>query len=234
MSTNGRSCLNLAGGSFGFSAVWWSPEHWGLLPTSTLSGSSSLSAAFAPKSFSTLKEGVECMTGTGIQFREVLSLDQATKASLVSLLVRVVNDGAAVGFLAPLDPNAAEAYWARLPRTDARLIVASVGGTVVGTAQVHLAGQANGRHRAEIAKVLVDPSWRRQGIGRAIIAQAEEVARSHGRTTLILDTREGDPSNQLYRTSGWREIGRIPEYARSSTGELHATVIYAKWDEPKA
>ena len=86
--------------------------------------------------------------------------------------------------------------------------------------------------RSEIAKVLVHPEWQRQGIGRAVIAFAEKVARSHGRTTLVLDTREGDPSNRLYRSAGWREIGRIPEYARSSSGELHATVIYAKWDEP--
>ncbi|MSQ42716.1 MAG: GNAT family N-acetyltransferase [Chloroflexi bacterium] len=172
------------------------------------------------------------MTATGLRVHEILSLDEATKASLASILVRVVNDGAAVGFLAPLDPNEAEAYWARLPRTDARLIVATIGATVVGTAQVHLAGQANGRHRAEVAKVLVDPAWQRQGIGRTLIAHAEAIARNHGRTTLVLDTREGDPSNRLYRSSGWREIGRIPEYARSSTGELHATVIYAKWDEP--
>ncbi len=172
------------------------------------------------------------MTATEIQVREMLSLDDATKSSLVSILVSIVNDGAAVGFLAPLDPNEAEAYWARLPRADTRLVVATVGGTVVGTAQVHLAGQANGRHRAEIAKVLVDPAWQRQGIGRAVIAHAEAIARSQGRTTLVLDTREGDPSNRLYRSSGWREIGRIPEYARSSTGELHATVIYAKWDDP--
>ena len=172
------------------------------------------------------------MTVPEIQVREILTFDEATKASLVSILVRVVDEGAAVGFLAPLDLNEAEAYWARLPRADARVVVATVGGTVVGTAQVHLAGQSNGQHRAEIAKVLVDPAWQRQGIGRAVIAHAEEVARSHGRTTLVLDTREGDPSNRLYRSSGWREIGRIPEYARSSSGELHATVIYAKWDEP--
>ena len=56
------------------------------------------------------------MTVPEIQVREILAFDEVTKASLVSILVRVVGDGAAVGFLAPLDPNEAEAYWARLPR----------------------------------------------------------------------------------------------------------------------
>jgi hypothetical protein len=56
----------------------------------------------------------------------------------------------------------------------------------------------------------------------------EDHARRLGRTTLILDTRQGDPSEDLYRTVGWTFAGAIPEYARSATGALDGTAYYYK------
>ena len=44
----------------------------------------------------------------------------------------------------------------------------------------------------------------------------------------MLDTREGDPSNRLYKSLDYREVGKIPEYAISPNGALDATVIYYK------
>jgi hypothetical protein len=57
---------------------------------------------------------------------------------------------------------------------------------------------------------------------------AEEHARRLGRTTLVLDTREGDPSERLYRGLGWTLAGTIPRYARSADGSLHTTALYYK------
>jgi acetyltransferase len=56
----------------------------------------------------------------------------------------------------------------------------------------------------------------------------EAHARRLGRTTLILDTRQGDPSETLYRSVGWTFAGAIPRYARSATGALDATALYFK------
>jgi ribosomal protein S18 acetylase RimI-like enzyme len=55
--------------------------------------------------------------------------------------------------------------------------------------------------------------------------KAEERAKQEGRSLLVLDTREGDRSNYLYTSIGFVEAGRIPRYAQSANGELHATVI---------
>jgi ribosomal protein S18 acetylase RimI-like enzyme len=55
--------------------------------------------------------------------------------------------------------------------------------------------------------------------------KAEERAIQEGRSLLMLDTREGDRSNYLYTSIGFVEAGRIPRYAQSANGELHATVI---------
>jgi GNAT superfamily N-acetyltransferase len=98
----------------------------------------------------------------------------------------------------------------------------------VGSAQLELAMRENGRHRAEVAKVMVLRSARRQGIGRALMLAAEDQARRLGRSTLILDTRAGDPSERLYASVGWQRVGEIPRFARSAGGALDATAFYYK------
>ena len=102
----------------------------------------------------------------------------------------------------------------------------------MGSAQLDLAMRANARHRAEVSKVMVHRRARRRGIGRALMLALEEHARRLGRTTLVLDTRQGDPSEALYRALGWTFAGAIPCYARSATGALDATALYYKLLDP--
>nr|MBF4390469.1 GNAT family N-acetyltransferase [Vibrio anguillarum] len=45
---------------------------------------------------------------------------------------------------------------------------------------------------------------------------------------LVLDTRLGDVASLLYRSIGYIEAGQIPEFARSSSGKLEATVYFYK------
>jgi ribosomal protein S18 acetylase RimI-like enzyme len=103
------------------------------------------------------------------------------------------------------------------------LLVAEWESRVVGTVQLLPAESQNGAHRGEVAKLLVHPSWRRLGIARALMEALEEEARATGKTLLVLDTREGDPSNDLYRALGYHEAGRIPGWARDASGTLSAT-----------
>jgi ribosomal protein S18 acetylase RimI-like enzyme len=165
---------------------------------------------------------------TELSVRRARDLDPEQIARLVDILVAVVADGASVGFLPPLERAAAEEYWRGVLRSGIALLVAELAGRVVGTAQLQLAPQANARHRAEVAKVLVDPAHQRRGIGRALLAGIEDVARTEERSLLVLDTREGDPSNRLYQAAGYQEAGRIPRYARSADGRLAGTVLYFK------
>ncbi len=75
-------------------------------------------------------------------------------------------------------------------------------------------------------KLMVDTRARRHGIGRALMLAAEGEARRRGRTTLVLDTRRGDPSEPLYVSLGWTLAGVIPRYARSADGALDPTAFY--------
>src|SRR5262249_7544538 len=58
-----------------------------------------------------------------------------------------------IGFLPPLAPSEAEAYWRAVLGPGVLLWVAERDGRVVGSAQLHLCPRQNGRHRAEVAKV---------------------------------------------------------------------------------
>ncbi|WP_241254602.1 GNAT family N-acetyltransferase [Brevibacillus sp. SYP-B805] len=147
---------------------------------------------------------------------------------LAELLVEVVEDGASIGFLPPLKRSEAKQYWESVLKPDVILWIAKINNQIVGSVQLHLCTRQNGRHRGEIAKLMTHPAYRRSGIGRALMQKAEERAKQEGLSLLVLDTREGDPSNRLYASIGFVEAGRIPNYARSANGELHATVIYYK------
>jgi ribosomal protein S18 acetylase RimI-like enzyme len=87
---------------------------------------------------------------------------------------------------------------------------------------------ANGRHRAEISKLIVDPESWRLGIGRALMMAAEALARREGRTLLVLDTRTGDAAEDLYAGMGFHKTGVIPDYVRSETGALESTTVMYK------
>ena len=153
-------------------------------------------------------------------------------ADLILLLQDAVESGASVGFLPPLAAANALEYWKRvlaaIDEGSRVLLLARENGRVIGTVQLDLAGMPNGSHRAEVMKLMVHRDWRRHGLGRALMMLVEEAARTAGRTLLVLDTRQGDPSEQLYSTIGYTRAGVIPQYARSASGELHTTVFFYK------
>ena len=151
---------------------------------------------------------------------------------LVDLLRKTVNGGDTVGFLAPISAKESMAFWNEVREAlkggSRRVLVARRAGRVVGTVQLDLAMQTNGRHRAEVIKLLVRREVRRQGLGRRLMGAVESLAHDEGRTLLVLDTRQGEPSEVFYATSGYQRVGVIPNYARSGDGTLHSTVLFYK------
>jgi ribosomal protein S18 acetylase RimI-like enzyme len=152
---------------------------------------------------------------------------------LADILRAVVYDGAGVSFVVPFSMDDARAFWTGqvLPGVRAgtrRVLVARSGGRIVGTVQIDLAVPPNQRHRAEVVKLLVHPSARRQGIARALMVALEAVAQADGRTLLTLDTWTGRAAEKLYQSLGYTTVGVIPRYARGSlTPELEpATFMY--------
>lgn len=140
---------------------------------------------------------------------------------LADILCACVEGGASVNFVLPFTQQDSEAWWRRavLPALEAgerRLLVARVGGRILGTVQLAFAPQPNQPHRAEVTKLLVHPEGRRMGLGRALMTRLEEIARAEGRRLLILDTVAGSPAQRLYESLGWTLLGVVPRFALST------------------
>ena len=152
------------------------------------------------------------------------------ESDLIPLLCNVVEDGASIGFLTPLSSADARSYWqevlAPLRTGEKVMFVAKLDGRVVGAVQLALEPRANGRHRAEVQKLMVHTSARGQGLGRRLMDAVEQAARNDRRTLIVLDTRRGDVADGLYQRMGYVQAGVIPRYAISSSGELDDTVFY--------
>lgn len=159
---------------------------------------------------------------------EQLDTIEESLKGLSELLIKTVEDGASIGFLSPMESIDALNYWTTVLSPEVILLVAKSNNKIVGSIQLHLSRKQNGSHRAEIAKLMTHPNYRRRGVGRLLMQKAEEIARNESRSLLVLDTREGDPSNILYTSLGYIRAGRIPNYAKSVNGELTATIYYYK------
>src|SRR5262245_38978428 len=152
-----------------------------------------------------------------VGLRRVVAAEDASVDGLIDLLVDTVHGGASVGFLAPLSRDTAARYW--------RQVLASLGGgalvlwvaesdsRIVGSVQLALCEKENGRHRADVQKLIILRSHRGRGVSSALLAAAESFARADGRTLLVLDTVTGSFAETVYRHLGWQRVGEIPDYA---------------------
>jgi GNAT superfamily N-acetyltransferase len=152
--------------------------------------------------------------------------------ALAAVLADAVAGGASLGFRTPFGAGDAEAWWRA--REDAvrdgvlTVWTASDPTGVVGT--VSLAGEQkpNGRHRAEVLKLIVHRLARGRGVGRALLATAERAAAESGATLLLLDTETGSPAERLYASAGWTRYGVVPGYAASPDGTLEDCTFFYK------
>ena len=92
-------------------------------------------------------------------------------------------------------------------------------GVIVGTTQLVLDQPENQPHRADLAKMLVHRSARRQGLAERLLRAAEDTARECGKTLLVLDTVTGGDAERLYTRLGWQRVGSIPDYALWPQGD---------------
>ena len=168
-----------------------------------------------------------------IQIRQ-LTAEEATLhlADLAAVLIDCVEGGASVHFLPPLTQSAAIAFLQKtvedVHQGNRILLAAFSDAKLVGTVQVIIAMPPNQPHRAEIAKLLVHRSARRQGIGALLMEQAERVSRLNGKTLLVLDTDTGESAEHLYQRLGWTVAGTIPNFALLPNGKLCGTTIFWK------
>ena len=160
------------------------------------------------------------------------SASPRTCEMLNEVLIEVVAAGGSVGFMHPLQPAAARAFWegalAAAARGERIVLGAWEGEVLAGTVTLLLACPPNQPHRAEISKLMTRPSHRGRGVAAALMRAAEALAVERGRTLLVLDTATDGGAARLYEGLGFTFAGEIPDYALKPHGGLTATRIYWK------
>lgn len=160
------------------------------------------------------------------------SFDDNDRMALAGMLRDAVENGASVGYVMPIDEADISAFWAGVfedvVEGSRALLIVRQSGQIVGSVQVEFAGKPNGRHRAEIQKMLVHSSQRRKGLGRQLMMAVEACAKSRDRSLLVLDTETASAGQHLYASMGFIAAGEIPKFALGTNGGWSPTTYMYK------
>jgi len=170
------------------------------------------------------------MTTTEVpRIRALAVVSDAEVHALADLLIDCVEGGASVSFMLPITRERALAFWRKVADGVARgervLLVAEDAEGLLGTVQVVLDQPENQPHRGEVSKMLVFRRARRRGIGALLMQAAEDAARAHRKTLLVLDTSSAE-AERLYARMGWQRVGVIPGFALLPEGEPCSTTFF--------
>lgn len=154
------------------------------------------------------------------------------RAALCEMLIEAVANGALVSFLHPVEPDAADSFWAASLAAAAkgeRVVLGAFDGDIlVGTFTLVLDCPPNQPHRADLAKLIIRMTHRNRGIGKALMLEAERIAIERGKTLLVLDTAVDGGASPMYEGIGYKLAGIIPDYAMKPHGGMTGVKIYWK------
>jgi ribosomal protein S18 acetylase RimI-like enzyme len=162
--------------------------------------------------------------------RRLAVVDEKQIDELATLLIDVVEGGAAVGFMMPITRDRALSFWRRVAQDVAGgkrvLLIAEDEAGICGTVQLILDLPDNQPHRADLSKMLVHRRSRRQGLAAELMRAAEAAALDCDRTLLVLDAVTDGDAARLYERLGWVRVGEIPGYALMPNGGLCGTTYF--------
>ncbi len=168
----------------------------------------------------------------GVVIRRALALSSGEIDQLADLLIDCVAGGASIGFMHPLSKERAAEFWTRVAagveKGRRAILLAEDDRGICGTVQLVLEMADNQPHRADLVKMLVHSRARRRGLGERLMRGAEDLARSCGKTLLVLDAVTDGDAARLYARLGWVRVGDIPEYALFPDGRVCSTTYFYK------
>lgn len=84
----------------------------------------------------------------------------------------------------------------------------------------------------ELLLLGIIPLRRGRGYGARLLEQFLDGARSRAAMRVLLEMRQGNPAERLYRRYGFEQIGRRPNYYRGTNGQRIDAITFAcKLDE---
>ena len=142
--------------------------------------------------------------------------------AVVAMLVEVAGEGRWIATEAPVDVSQRRRRMVEdVEREDAIVLVAEVGGQVVGELGLNLA-----RYGVADLGMAVAPGWRGRGIGSALLAEAIDRAGKAGAHKIALQVwPHNTAAIALYERFGFQREGYLTRHYRRRSGELWDAVV---------
>lgn len=145
----------------------------------------------------------------------------------------ISNDQVIATFLAPINQDKLLAWWKeRIAEVNmgrrfiCLLLDESMPGSkpkgieLMGVVMLSMPPSETGSFRGVVENLLVSPRYRRKGGARALQQHLEAEAMRRGKTLLMVETETGSLAESVYTNFGFTEMGRIPQYSISPSGEV--------------
>ena len=160
-------------------------------------------------------------------------LSEDLSLHLVQLLAEVIEDGGSMGFFADVTTTELNKFWAyefSKVRSGVNVLVCAMDpeDICVAAGILTFETKANGRHRADVRKLMTHPQYRHMGIASQILTRLETIASERGVHLLSLRTKEGSAASVLYSHMGWTLMGSVPNYAAGPDRSPHSVSFYYK------
>ena len=86
----------------------------------------------------------------------------------------------------------------------------------------------NGFGEVELLLLAVDPQHRRRGYARQLLEDLAAYARDRNAERLLLEMRDGNPAEHLYRQFGFEAVGARKNYYKLAEGQRGDAITFAK------
>jgi GNAT superfamily N-acetyltransferase len=159
------------------------------------------------------------------QYYDPAQVSAGLRQDIIDCWITVSNAGGAAGFpFPPVDASivapVADDLIAGLNPDSSRLIVARAGDDLAGWVHLRRHRDPPVAHWGTINHLQTLPAFRGQGVGRALMISARQIARREiGLEQLHLAARGGIGLERFYTKLGWQEIGRWPGALRLAPGD---------------
>ena len=150
---------------------------------------------------------------------------------LVELIHDAISRNNSVGFLHTTTKSELIEFWQNEIKeleTANTFVIARDGIRLVGLVILTRETRPNGRHRAELRKLIVHSDYQRNGIAYALERAATDLARDYGLKLLYLDSATDFLVERVYESWGWEKAGSIPDYSSKPDGTLEPTTYFFK------
>lgn len=85
-----------------------------------------------------------------------------------------------------------------------------------------------GYEEEELLLLAVDPAYRRKGLANRLLERLATEAAARGAQRLVLEMRQGNPAEALYRTHGFKPVGLRPNYYRTPFGKRLDAITFCR------